>query len=199
MGCIITRNRSPNSVMSEFEVIESTLERAGQRCRLSRALRGLWRGLLIGASISLLLAAVYHLAPLPVWVVSIAALVSFPCMAGGICYWRLAQADASGRGALAGWAAAFAGAPQHRSGSRAASRSRHLARPGRYRRGRTRQRTRPAATVAACICPKPPAGHWSCWPSSPAWDLCPNTAARAISRRKRTSGTSRKPAGSWRS
>ena len=76
--------------MSELQVIESALERAAQRCRLARALRGLWIGLLVGAAVSLLLIGTYHVLPLPLWNIALAALVPFPCMLVGFCLagWR---------------------------------------------------------------------------------------------------------------
>ncbi len=79
--------------MSELQVIQSALERAGQRRRWTRALRGMWQGLLVGAFLSLLIIAVYHLAPLPMWTLSVAAAAPFPCMLGGFLLggWRKPQ------------------------------------------------------------------------------------------------------------
>ncbi len=54
--------------MSEFGVIQATLESAARRGRCDRALRGLWRGLLVGALIYLLALAAYKLLPIPDWV-----------------------------------------------------------------------------------------------------------------------------------
>ena len=51
--------------MSELETIRTALRRAGLRHRLTRALRCLWAGLLIGAIFSLLVIGVYHIFPLP--------------------------------------------------------------------------------------------------------------------------------------
>lgn len=51
--------------MSELQIITETLERAAQRRRTQRALRGLWRGLLIGALCWLTALVVYKLAPIP--------------------------------------------------------------------------------------------------------------------------------------
>jgi len=70
--------------MSELQIIQSALERAAQRRRWTRALRGMWQGLLVGAILCLLLIAVYHLAPLPLWTLAVAALAPFPCMLGGL-------------------------------------------------------------------------------------------------------------------
>ncbi len=70
--------------MSELQVIQSALERAAQRRRWTRALRGMWQGLLVGAILCLVLIAVYHFAPLPMWTLAVAALAPFPCMLGGL-------------------------------------------------------------------------------------------------------------------
>ncbi|HZR21820.1 MAG TPA: hypothetical protein VFE51_31345 [Verrucomicrobiae bacterium] len=69
--------------MSELESIQTVLRRAGNRLRLARALRALCYGLLIGALLSTLLLAVYHLAPLPLWTLTLAALVPFLAMVVG--------------------------------------------------------------------------------------------------------------------
>lgn len=69
--------------MSELQVIQSALEGAARRRRSARALRGLWRGLLVGAILSLTLAAVYHLFPLPLWALIAIALIPFPCLLAG--------------------------------------------------------------------------------------------------------------------
>jgi uncharacterized protein with von Willebrand factor type A (vWA) domain len=70
--------------MSELQIIESALEQAARRRRWSRALRGLWFGLLAGALASLLLACLYHLFPLPPWMALAAALIPFPCLLAGL-------------------------------------------------------------------------------------------------------------------
>jgi len=70
--------------VSELQVIQSTLERAARRRRWERALRGMWRGLLAGAILSLILAAAYHLWPLPLWTLVLAALIPFPFLAIGL-------------------------------------------------------------------------------------------------------------------
>ena len=69
--------------MSELQVIQSALERAARRRRWTRALRGMWQGLLVGAILCLLIIGVYHLAPLPLWALAFAAVAPFPCMVGG--------------------------------------------------------------------------------------------------------------------
>jgi hypothetical protein len=76
--------------MSELQIIESALQRAAWRCRLARALRGLWRGLLVGAVLALLVIGLWHLLPLPLWLLSAAALVPFlGALAGmAIAGWR---------------------------------------------------------------------------------------------------------------
>ena len=70
--------------MSELKVIESALEQAARRRRWARALRGLWQGVLTGAVLSLLLISAWHLLPLPLWTLTIAALVPFPCALAGL-------------------------------------------------------------------------------------------------------------------
>src|SRR5437879_7101725 len=79
--------------MSELQIIQSALNRAAGRRRWARALRGLWYGLLAGAVLSLLLVGAYHLFPLPMYVVIIAALMPFPCMVAGLVVggWRKPQ------------------------------------------------------------------------------------------------------------
>jgi len=63
--------------MSDLEMIHRTLARAARLRRLQRALRGLWLGLFIGASLWLLSLAVYKLAPIPLssvfWTGAVAA------------------------------------------------------------------------------------------------------------------------------
>jgi chemotaxis protein histidine kinase CheA len=76
--------------MSELEIIESVLERAGRRRRWARALRGLWQGLLYGGIVSLLFAGAYHFWPLPLWTLWVAALspVVGMLLGAGIGGWR---------------------------------------------------------------------------------------------------------------
>ena len=69
--------------MSEIQVIQSALDQAARRHRWTRALRGLWQGLLVGAILTLLLIGAYHLFPFPFWTVLIAAFIPFPCMLAG--------------------------------------------------------------------------------------------------------------------
>lgn len=70
--------------MSELQIIESALQRAAQRRRWARALHGLWLGVFAGAVLSLLLAIIYHLLPLPAWTLVAIALAPLPCMAAGL-------------------------------------------------------------------------------------------------------------------
>ncbi|SPE50291.1 conserved membrane hypothetical protein [Verrucomicrobia bacterium] len=70
--------------MSELQIVETALARAAQRRRWSRALRGLWHGLLVGAFLSLLVAGAYHLFPLPRWTLLAASLVTLPCLLVGL-------------------------------------------------------------------------------------------------------------------
>ncbi len=65
--------------MSELQVIESALEQAARRRRWARALRGLWYGLLVGSVVSLVAVGAWHLLPLPLWTLTVAALAPFPC------------------------------------------------------------------------------------------------------------------------
>jgi len=65
--------------MSEIQVVTESLERASRRLRFNRALRGLWFGLLLGASVWLLALVVFKLAPIPATTLSIAALVGAAC------------------------------------------------------------------------------------------------------------------------
>lgn len=51
--------------MTELELIQEAVMRAGQRRRMARALNGLWRGLLWGGVASLSIGGLYRLLPLP--------------------------------------------------------------------------------------------------------------------------------------
>ncbi len=70
--------------MSELQIIESALQQAARRRRWARALRGLWYGLLVGSIFSLLAVGAWHLLPLPLWTLTLAALVPFPCALTGM-------------------------------------------------------------------------------------------------------------------
>ncbi len=70
--------------MSELQVIESALQEAARRCRWARGLGGLWRGLLLGALLSLLLIGLWHLLPLPLWTLTTATLAPFLCALTGL-------------------------------------------------------------------------------------------------------------------
>jgi hypothetical protein len=70
--------------MSELQTIQTALAGAARRRRWSRALGGLWRGLLIGAVISLLLVGVNHLWPIPFWALMAAAWIPLPFMLVGL-------------------------------------------------------------------------------------------------------------------
>lgn len=76
--------------MSQFEIIQSALEQAAQRRRLAHALRGMWQGLFVGAILSLLMLGAYHLLPLPLWSLMVAAMTPLPTLAAGwiMGYWR---------------------------------------------------------------------------------------------------------------
>jgi hypothetical protein len=69
--------------MSELQIIEAALKRAASRRRWGRALRGLWIGLLIGAITSLVITGIYHLHPLPMWMLFAAMLAPLVAMAVG--------------------------------------------------------------------------------------------------------------------
>ena len=70
--------------MSELQIIEATLQKAARRRRWARALRGLWHGVLIGALVSLLLIIAWHVLPLPLWTLTLAALIPLPCALAGL-------------------------------------------------------------------------------------------------------------------
>jgi len=70
--------------MSELQIIQSTLEIAARRRRWGRALRGLWWGVLVGGILSLLLIGGYHVLPLPLWILILAATVPLPAMLVGL-------------------------------------------------------------------------------------------------------------------
>ncbi len=72
-----------SEAMSEIQVIETALQRAAGRRRWARGLRGLWVGLLVGAVLSLLMIGAWHVFPLPMWTLTVAALVPFPCLLAG--------------------------------------------------------------------------------------------------------------------
>ncbi|MCX6929373.1 MAG: hypothetical protein NT154_40080 [Verrucomicrobia bacterium] len=76
--------------MSELQIIETALQQAARRCRWARALRGMWYGLLAGSVVSLLLVGLWHLLPLPMWTLGVAALAPFPCALAGMVFggWR---------------------------------------------------------------------------------------------------------------
>ena len=70
--------------MSELQIIESALQQAARRRRWARALRGMWTGLLAGSVVSLSVIVAWHLLPLPLWMLTVAALVPFPCALAGM-------------------------------------------------------------------------------------------------------------------
>ena len=51
--------------MSEIQVIQSTLEKTARRCRWQRGWRRFWQGLFAGATLWLVVLAVYKLRPIP--------------------------------------------------------------------------------------------------------------------------------------
>jgi hypothetical protein len=60
--------------MSDLQVIEAALERAGRRRRLERALRGFWQGLLCGAVLWFVVLGIYKVLPIPSWSLTAAAI-----------------------------------------------------------------------------------------------------------------------------
>src|SRR5262245_6798609 len=70
--------------MSELHQIEQTLERAARRQRLDRALHGLWRGLLVGGIVWLVVLAVYKIFPIPLLSLTIAGTVGVLCVLAGL-------------------------------------------------------------------------------------------------------------------
>lgn len=66
--------------MSELDTIQSVLGRAARRHRFARGLRGLWHGLTVGAILSLLVLGAFHLFPLPLGTLEVAAVLPLPCM-----------------------------------------------------------------------------------------------------------------------
>ncbi len=69
--------------MSQLQVIETALKGAARRQRTARALQGLFYGLLVGATLALIVSGVYHVRPLPMWSVLVAAFLPFPFMLAG--------------------------------------------------------------------------------------------------------------------
>lgn len=69
--------------MSELQIIQDTLERAARRRRGERALRGLWRGLFVGAILHLLALGVFKLAPVPGATLLWTGLVALACPLAG--------------------------------------------------------------------------------------------------------------------
>jgi hypothetical protein len=65
--------------VSEFQIIQETLERAARRRRWERALRMQWRGLLLGALVWLVALTVFKLAPLPDATLLWAGLAALAC------------------------------------------------------------------------------------------------------------------------
>lgn len=76
--------------MSELQTITETLERAARRRRSERALRGLWRGLLVGAVVWLVALVVFKLAPVPISILVWSGLTALACPLVGfiIGFWR---------------------------------------------------------------------------------------------------------------
>jgi hypothetical protein len=85
--------------MSEIQLVTASLERAARRLRLRRALRGLWLGLLIGASLWLAALVIFKLAPIPPQIPSYAAIAGAACAFAGLIFggWRKPSLAATAR------------------------------------------------------------------------------------------------------
>ena len=70
--------------MSELETIRTVLEGAARRHRLARAVRGGCQGLLAGGILSLIVLAINHLIPLPLWITPVAALLPIAFILAGM-------------------------------------------------------------------------------------------------------------------
>jgi len=70
--------------MGELQIIQDTLERAARRRRRERALRGLWRGLLVGALLYLVALLVFKLAPVPAATLYWSGLAACLCALAGV-------------------------------------------------------------------------------------------------------------------
>jgi len=85
--------------MSEIQLVTASLERAARRLRLRRALRGLWLGLLIGASLWLTALAVFKLFPVPTTTLNFAGALGIACPLIGFLFggWRKPSLAATAR------------------------------------------------------------------------------------------------------
>jgi hypothetical protein len=87
------------NVMSELHTIESALQRAAQRRRLDRTLRGAWNGLLIASILWLIALIVYKIAPIPFSALAISGGVGLACILIGAVLggWRKTSATETAR------------------------------------------------------------------------------------------------------
>ncbi len=76
--------------MSDFQIIETTLQRAAQRRRWQRAWQALWRGMWAGVCLWLVALAAYKLLPLPASILGVTAIVSVALPLGWFAagWWR---------------------------------------------------------------------------------------------------------------
>ena len=76
--------------MSELQLIETTVTRAGQRRRWQRAWKGAWQGFLAAAGLWLLALGLYKLAPIPWKVLPIAGVAGLVLVLVGLLvgWWR---------------------------------------------------------------------------------------------------------------
>lgn len=84
-----TRQTSPavaaySQIMSEFQVIQATLEKMSRRRRWERAGRGFWKGLFTGALLWVIILVIFKLAPLPYWTLAAVGIAAVVCMISGL-------------------------------------------------------------------------------------------------------------------
>lgn len=85
--------------MSERQIIQNTLERAARRRRGERALRGLWRGLLVGAVLYLSALTIFKLTPVPATTLLWSGFIALACPLAGFLLggWRKPALDETAR------------------------------------------------------------------------------------------------------
>src|ERR1051325_46470 len=85
--------------MSELNTIEAALQKAAQRRRLDRTLRGAWRGLLVASIVWLVALVSYKLLPVPFDVLAFAGLAGILCVIVGAILggWRKSSTNETAR------------------------------------------------------------------------------------------------------
>src|SRR5205823_2654500 len=85
--------------MSELQVIEMALKGAAQRRRWVRAIHFACYGLLIGSILALIVIGIYHLAPIPEWLLTCALVTPFLLISAGLIMgsWRKASLNQTAR------------------------------------------------------------------------------------------------------